>query len=200
MALCLPGRTLPVTAAAAPSTRRARLHKARTPTATMAGTHSAALVALGRRRLGAAAASAWTRGSSSTVTSRVMMARAMAASSSSSSSSTSTKAVADADVIKTETDGAARTGGYPYAEIEAKWQKHWADNKTFKTPEQIDTSKPKFYALDMFPYPRCAWSRVHARTRGTERSMARIVAGHSPPSPHPKDVIFNPKTCLSAFV
>ena len=84
-----------------------------------------------------------------------MTVRAMA---SSSSSSTSTKAVADADVIQNnaETDGAARTGGYPYADIEAKWQKHWADNKTFKTPEQVDTSKPKFYALDMFPYPRCA--------------------------------------------
>ena len=36
--------------------------------------------------------------------------------------------------------------------IEEKWQKYWADNKTFKT-DVWDFSKPKFYALDMFPYP-----------------------------------------------
>jgi leucyl-tRNA synthetase len=36
--------------------------------------------------------------------------------------------------------------------IESKWQKYWLDHKTFKTPEP-DPKKPKFYALDMFPYP-----------------------------------------------
>lgn len=36
--------------------------------------------------------------------------------------------------------------------------RYWAENKTFRTPEfrDLDTSKPKFYALDMFPYPRHA--------------------------------------------
>ena len=43
-----------------------------------------------------------------------------------------------------------------YPDVEARWQKHWAENKTFATPDLVDTSKPKFYALDMFPYPRCA--------------------------------------------
>ena len=37
-------------------------------------------------------------------------------------------------------------------EIEKKWQKYWEENKTFKT-DSWDFSKPKFYALDMFPYP-----------------------------------------------
>ena len=37
-------------------------------------------------------------------------------------------------------------------EIEAKWIKYWEENKTFKTDIK-DFSKPKFYALDMFPYP-----------------------------------------------
>ena len=37
-------------------------------------------------------------------------------------------------------------------EIEKKWQKYWEENKTFKT-DANDFSKPKFYALDMFPYP-----------------------------------------------
>ena len=36
--------------------------------------------------------------------------------------------------------------------IEAKWRKYWDENKTFKT-DVYDFSKPKFYALDMFPYP-----------------------------------------------
>lgn len=40
---------------------------------------------------------------------------------------------------------------YNFQEIEKKWQKYWEENKTFKTV--LDKSKPKFYALDMFPYP-----------------------------------------------
>ncbi len=41
---------------------------------------------------------------------------------------------------------------YNYKEIEEKWQNYWDDNKTFKT-DAYDFSKPKYYALDMFPYP-----------------------------------------------
>lgn len=40
---------------------------------------------------------------------------------------------------------------YNPADIETKWQKYWLENKTFKTP--TDRTKPKFYVLDMFPYP-----------------------------------------------
>lgn len=47
-------------------------------------------------------------------------------------------------------------GQYPFREVEARWQRHWEEHATFRTPEQVDTSKPKFYALDMFPYPRRA--------------------------------------------
>ncbi|KEF37593.1 leucyl-tRNA synthetase [Schinkia azotoformans MEV2011] len=42
--------------------------------------------------------------------------------------------------------------------IEKKWQNHWEENKTFKTTEEKD--KPKFYALDMFPYPSGAGLHV----------------------------------------
>jgi len=42
-------------------------------------------------------------------------------------------------------------GMYNHSEIEKKWQKYWLDNKTFKSV--IDHSKPKYYVLDMFPYP-----------------------------------------------
>jgi leucyl-tRNA synthetase len=42
---------------------------------------------------------------------------------------------------------------YPFKEIEAKWQARWESQATFRVPERIDTSKPKYYVLDMFPYP-----------------------------------------------
>lgn len=41
---------------------------------------------------------------------------------------------------------------YNPREIEKKWQAYWAEHETFKT-DVWDFSKPKFYALDMFPYP-----------------------------------------------
>ena len=41
--------------------------------------------------------------------------------------------------------------GYTHKTIEKKWQKYWADNRTFKTTEA--GGKPKYYVLDMFPYP-----------------------------------------------
>lgn len=40
---------------------------------------------------------------------------------------------------------------YNHTKIEAKWQNYWKENKTFKTSE--DMTLPKYYALDMFPYP-----------------------------------------------
>jgi leucyl-tRNA synthetase len=40
---------------------------------------------------------------------------------------------------------------YRFAEIEKRWQKYWEENRTFRTED--DFSKPKFYVLDMFPYP-----------------------------------------------
>lgn len=41
---------------------------------------------------------------------------------------------------------------YNHIEVENKWKKYWEENKTFKT-DVWDFSKPKYYALDMFPYP-----------------------------------------------
>jgi len=42
--------------------------------------------------------------------------------------------------------------GYNPSSIEKKWQRFWAEHKTFATGG-IDTSRPKYYVLDMFPYP-----------------------------------------------
>ncbi len=47
---------------------------------------------------------------------------------------------------------------YNFSAIEKKWQKFWLENKTFKTPNE--SKKPKFYCLDMFPYPSGAGLHV----------------------------------------
>ncbi|ADY23895.1 leucine--tRNA ligase [Bacillus paranthracis] len=47
---------------------------------------------------------------------------------------------------------------FNHQEIEKKWQGYWEENKTFRTPDE--TEKPKFYALDMFPYPSGAGLHV----------------------------------------
>ncbi len=47
---------------------------------------------------------------------------------------------------------------YKFREIETKWRNFWADNQTFKTPDTSD--KPKYYVLDMFPYPSGAGLHV----------------------------------------
>ncbi len=43
------------------------------------------------------------------------------------------------------------SGAYDHKAIEPKWQRYWLENKTFKS--EIDPNKPKYYVLDMFPYP-----------------------------------------------
>ncbi|MEG1587354.1 MAG: class I tRNA ligase family protein, partial [Bacteroidales bacterium] len=47
---------------------------------------------------------------------------------------------------------------YNFREIEKKWQKFWQDNQTYRV--DVDPSKPKFYVLDMFPYPSGAGLHV----------------------------------------
>lgn len=47
---------------------------------------------------------------------------------------------------------------YNFREVEKKWQAAWKENKTYKT--EIDRQKPKFYVLDMFPYPSGAGLHV----------------------------------------
>ncbi|OQY04222.1 MAG: leucine--tRNA ligase, partial [Bacteroidetes bacterium 4572_117] len=47
---------------------------------------------------------------------------------------------------------------YNFGEIEAKWQKYWKEHKTYQV--NIDKTKPKYYVLDMFPYPSGAGLHV----------------------------------------
>ena len=47
---------------------------------------------------------------------------------------------------------------YNFREIETRWQAYWAENHTFEA--QTDPTKPKYYVLDMFPYPSGAGLHV----------------------------------------
>jgi leucyl-tRNA synthetase len=48
---------------------------------------------------------------------------------------------------------------YPFTDIERRWQTYWLENETFKTDTR-DFSRPKYYVLDMFPYPSGAGLHV----------------------------------------
>ncbi len=53
---------------------------------------------------------------------------------------------------------------FPFDEFESRWQKHWDKNETYRTANpgdaNFDASKPKYYVLDMFPYPSGAGLHV----------------------------------------
>jgi len=53
----------------------------------------------------------------------------------------------------------SKKGLYKFGEIEKKWQKFWEGHKIFKAND-CDDSKPKYYVLDMFPYPSAAGLHV----------------------------------------
>ncbi len=69
---------------------------------------------------------------------------------------------------------------YNPAEIESKWQKYWEENQTYKTQDQ--SAKPKFYVLDMFPYPSGAGLHVgHFKGYAASDAVARqkMMAGYN---------------------
>jgi leucyl-tRNA synthetase len=49
---------------------------------------------------------------------------------------------------------------YDFLAVERKWQAFWEREQTFRTPENVDTNRPKYYILDMFPYPSGAGLHV----------------------------------------
>ena len=72
---------------------------------------------------------------------------------------------------------------YNPAEIEPKWQRIWEDREVFHTPNDLDAlrKKPKYYVLDMFPYPSGAGLHVgHAEGYTATDVVARFkrMTGH----------------------
>ena len=67
---------------------------------------------------------------------------------------------------------------YKPSEIEPKWQQRWEQAKVYKTPESLAElgAKPKFYVLDMFPYPSGAGLQFGAELRN--KTLRQQNTGH----------------------
>ena len=68
---------------------------------------------------------------------------------------------------------------YSPAEIEAKWQAAWAKSETFKAVASAD--RPKYYVLEMFPYPsgRIHMGHVRNYTMGDVVARYKLSTGHN---------------------
>ena len=64
---------------------------------------------------------------------------------------------------------------YDHGSIEKKWAKYWDEHETFKC-DVHDFSKPKYYALDMFPYPSGQGLQDKDFTSDIQRVIPRLTS------------------------
>jgi len=62
---------------------------------------------------------------------------------------------------------------YNFKSIEVKWQSYWEENKSFKA--ERNSSKKKYYLLEMFPYPSGRIHMGHVRNYGIGDAIARFM-------------------------
>src|ERR1035441_3876427 len=63
---------------------------------------------------------------------------------------------------------------YNPQDIEVKWQQRWADDKLFET--EVDPARPKYYVLEMLPYPSGDIHMGHVRNYSIGDALARSMA------------------------